>query len=156
MKSFLEFIEEGRDSPEHGFHSTLRNYAFNRGGGFIDLYHESPGHVKSKIEKHGFNPDHQENDSPSAFHEGIFGTIGQHSGYVTAKKKTIVHLRIPAHHAHKYFGPDMPYGNRPGSKTEDPHDDFVDAHGRQDGVGGDVYYDHPKPHKFIHSIKEVG
>lgn len=151
-------FSEGRDSPEHGFHSVLRNYAYYHGGGnHIDIYHESPGHVKKSIEKHGFNPDHQEGDHPSLpSADGIFATVGQPSGYVTQKKKTIVHLRVPAHHAEKYFAPDMPYGNRPGSKTEDPHDDFVDHHGRDDGKGGDVYYDHPKPHKFIHKITEVG
>jgi len=157
MLKFKQFIEEGGNTPEHDFHDTLHNYAHFKGDGKVDLYHESPGHVKSSIEKHGFNSDHQDGDikSVSSSDDGVFGTIGQPSEYVTQKKKTIVHMRVPRS-AIKHFVPDMPYGNRPGSKTEDPHHDFMDAHGRELGKGGDVYFNHPRAHKFIHKITEVG
>ena len=141
-------LREGRDNHEHRFHETIRDHGHldSSQPGRIDLYHEAPGHVKASIEKNGFNRDQ--------FDDGIFGTIGQHSGFVTSKKKTIVHMRIPTHQVKK-FQPDMPYGNRADSKSTDPHEDFVKLHGKY-GKGGDVFFNHPNPEKFIHKITEVG
>jgi hypothetical protein len=127
MKTFKQYMTESKSASE--FHHKLFNAADD-----IDVFHEAPGHVKSEIEKHGVKGTY-----------GVFGTIGEPSGFVQGKK-TVVHMKIPSA-LHHHIEPDMRYDSK------DPHAAFMKEHPNM--RGGDVSINLNRiPKQWIHKVEE--
>lgn len=125
MKSYAEYIVE---SDEDKFRWALKTHSSDG----VHIYHETPGHVAASIKKHGLKGE-----------QGVHGTIGEPSGFVTSKKKTITHFVVPHNKAHQITH-DMRY---------DSHADFLKQH--PTAHGGDVCVNCEKiPHHWIRSVKE--
>ena len=137
MLSYLQYIRESRgyiSDEQHRFHDMIGD-RYPHG---LYAYHESPGHVKSSILRHGIQGQG----------DGVYATIGNPSNFVSSNKKTVVLFKLPPHrNTPDFIAPDMRYD------PSNPHHDLLSQHPNLDAA--DIYINHDLHPRHIVHVNEI-